>query len=608
VFLLSKKTLWLLLADMNHPEVPLVVPTIAWIAKEAGVEFECYLETERNGVLFARTGSTVLGGSHHQQFNYLHAVYDVKHIALGETGLFRSSMSIFNVEVIASALSCTDLYIKLLAYSKIDIPLQALFTNDGFIKLNDREFEMAPYYHPEIYGRKALAFSVDQLEAAVSWLKQSGIERIGHLFLRPEEKKQVMDQFSQAEEIDRIMPDDNYATMTLRIAERWKHQAEGLAFGDPPAILSQIATLCREERISVYGELQHKHPSEIKVFHYVEETSEIAGDVIRLANELNNRVIVGRQTGDGDLFEWSKGGVSMKIMDPNRPAFPVVSSLTHRWHDTGSSLYDFEPDDDTLRQYAHEGKLLAALLFHSGEMAHNEAMLNLVDYASFTGFKMGLGVHAARYETSPQLWELIQVARDKGGVQGLIEPLLHSGGMGVLAEVNCPVEFLEEQCKESMKRIRAIAGEGGTPRGYYAFMDSDLATLSLGNPQIYQAIESAGLEYVVSSAVPGRNRILHQTTGCTVINQTSRSVTPTSPFVRITTVEDLIEYAPKMSPGWVIGTMDAPVVSFSPYIWKTGNKFGEIADWMMKTKGVVNVLPHTISRYARILREEGLLA
>jgi hypothetical protein len=294
----------------------------------------------------------------------------------------------------------------------------------------------------------------------------------------------------------------------------------------------------------------------------------------------------------------------MDIRDPSRPPFPIVAAVTHEWDSAAEAWPDTEPDDAQLARWADEGKVLATLIWHSGEVAHNEAMLNLVELASRTGVKMGVGVHAQRYETCPQLWELIDVPRERGGVKGLIEPVLHSGGLGVLAECNCPLEMLKRHCQQAMNRIRWIAGDAGAPRGYYAFMDSDLATLSTVRPALYEAIESAGLEYVISSAFPGRNRIVHRTPRCVVVNQSCRVVHGASPFVRITTADDL-NTSGHTHPGWLIGTLDAPVVAFAPYIWRHGWKLMEIIDRLTGSDQYINVLPRTVARYARLLAERG---
>jgi hypothetical protein len=358
--------------------------------------------------------------------------------------------------------------------------------------------------------------------------------------------------------------------------------------------------------VAVYAPRAPLAPGRIVCSGYAESTSPIAADAARLAQEVGNPVMVGRQTGDGDLFEWSRQGVCLEIIDPNRPAFPVVAAVPHVWVRPRQTVYDLEPDDAQLGRWAEEGKVLATLIWHSGEVAHNEAMLNLVELASWSGVKMGIGVHAQRYETCPQLWELIAVPREKGGVMGLIEPVLHSGGLGVLAECNCPPEALGRHCRQALERIGRLAGPAGTPRGYYAFMDSDLPTLTAVNPRLYDAVEAAGLEYVISSALPGRNRIVHQTPRCVVVNQSCRVIHGASPFVRLSTSDDL-NTSGHTHPGWLIGTLDAPVVAFAPYIWRHGWKLMEIIERLTRWPQYVNVTPRTVSRYARLLVDRGLV-
>lgn len=608
-----KQKLWMLIADATHPCLHLAAPTIAWMAEDAGALFECYLEAERDGTLFARTGSTVIGGHHHQQFNYLNAVFDVRYIIMGQANVFRSSIEAFGAKIIAESDSPLEIYRALLTRKYIRRPERAVFAARGLIKTEKGELELAPYLYPEIFFTRAVALPAVPSSAAKkpgrnkTFLKEVGIEESFYLYLSSEEEKFLLEEIPNAAMIDRVRAGDTYGSLTLRIAERHKHRARGIAFGDPAAVLTQLPALCRERRISVYGELVPLPAAQIVVSPYTEEKSEIADDVIRLAGEVGNRVIVGRQTGDGDLFHWSRGGVCIKIMDPNRPAFPVVDTIAHKWAEPEANLYADEPDDATLERYAAEGKVLATFLWHSGEMAHNEAMLNLFEVAGFTRVKMGIGVHAARYETAPQTWEILSVPVEKGGVRGLVEPVLHSGGMGVLAEVICPPEILREHCQESLERIRRIAGAANTPRGYYAFMDSDLRTLQMTNEDVFRAAEASGLEYFVSSAQPGRNRVLMQTDDCVVLNQTCRSIAQASPFLRATTVEELKENVPRVRPGWLIATLDAPVIAFNPYIWRHGSRFIQMVEWLQSEDWLVNVLPHTISRYARLLNAKGYL-
>lgn len=605
---MSKPVLWLFISDIACPEIHLVIPAVAWMAEQSNARFECYLEAERDGSLFARTGSTVLGGSHHQQFNYLNAIFEVKYILYGDTSLFNSSIAAFGAEVLAACSTPAELYAKLLAVSGTR-PGEVMFACGAVVQCGDKALELGPYVYPDIFFRRAWAFPASEGmgEQIVQLMEACELQSVSCLYLNEQERAQIRSIFPQAVEVDEIRKEDTYGTATVRIAERWVTEAKALAFGDPAAIVSQLPSLCRERRISIYGERVKLSHLEVQVNAYTEEKSEIADEVIRLAEKIGNRVIVGRQTCDGDLFHWAKGGVCIQIMDPNRPAFPIVQTIRHHWNGQQRSLFDEEPDDAVLERYADEGKLLATLVWHSGEMAHNEAMLNLFELAGFTGLKMGIGVHAARYETCPQLWELMSIPREKGGVLGLIEPVLHTGGMGIMAEVNCPPRLLEEHCRTALGRIRQLAGDEAAPRGYYAFMDTQLGTLERPKTDaLYEAAESAGLEYFISSALPGRNLIFRETERSIAINLTPRSVCSGSPFVRITTVEECHEGL-RMSPGWFIGVLDAPVISFNPYIWRHGSRFMSIVDWMTSGGPIVNATPRTIARYARLLYKRGLV-
>lgn len=127
-----------------------------------------------------------------------------------------------------------------------------------------------------------------------------------------------------------------------------------------------------------------------------------------------------------------------------------------------------------------------------------------MELASFTRAKREIGVHAARYQTCPQLWELLSVERSQGGVWGLIEPILHCGGMGLMAECGCPPEALKQHCVRAMKEIEEIAGKAGMPKGYMAFMDTDLKTLTQLHSELYQAVEEVGLDYYISSCTAGK--------------------------------------------------------------------------------------------------------
>lgn len=598
----SRKVIWMLTAPLDYPGLSLVAPAVAWMAEEAGASFECYFECARDGQLFASTGSTVIGGHHHQQFNWLCAQADVKMIRLGDACLFNSSVRAFGLATIAEAETPLELYSKLLALLPNNTMKPEIVFAPEFVLVGKGRAEIGPYVFPEIFYRRALAFLPQDASKAA---KKFGRSKALSAYLSDSENKAVKKAFGNTVVIDTLKKGDDFGSMTLRIANRWKKSAEGLVFGDPPAVLSQMASHCRNRRIAVFAPCAPLSSDKVIFSHYTEAHSCIADETAALAEEIGNKVIVGRQTCDGDILQWSKRGVCIQIIDPNRPAFPIVETMPQTWASPACDPSQTEPTDAELLEWAKAGRCLSTIVMHSGEVAHNEAMLNFVDLAVSANIKMGIGVHAQRYETCPQMWELIQTPANRGGAMGLIEPVLHAGGLGIMAEINAPAKDLLANCRAALKRIKAIAGESGVPKGYYAFLDAELNMLSNFRPEIWQAISDAGLKYVVSSALPGCSRVIWRSKSCLVLNQSSRVVQPGSPFLRLSGADDCKTAAPR-SPGWVIVVQDAPVVAFNPYIWEDGSNFMRLANWL-KGGGKINVTPNVIARYAQILLKNGFM-
>lgn len=607
--------LWLFLSELDRPGVELAMASVAWMADAAGAAFECYLEAGRDGRLFAKTGSTVPGGAHHQQFNYLHAGYDVEYIVFGAPSVFRSSMAFFGRPTRVETGSFVTLYQSLIEHvvnresAPEEVPDIVVAPAAPVRTPQGGELDLGPYLYPEIYFRRALAFPADAAaEFAASPLRRAE-QTVQTLFTDPETEASLRQCGLRVAALDRLLPEDEYGTVSMRIARRWAARAKGVAFGDPAIIRAMLPTWCRERRVAVYAPKKPVARQDVVHSSYAESASAVSAGVIELSRTTGNPVLTGRQTCDGDLFAWGRAGISIQIADPNRPAFPVVAARVQPWAapPDGRGWADGEPDDAQLERWAAEGKVLATLLWHSGEMAHNEAMLNVFELAAMTGLKMGVGVHLARYETCPQSFELLAVAREQGGMRGLIEPVLHAGGLGVMAEVECPPDKLEAHCRRALEGIRRIAGAAGSPRGYYAFCDAHFPEMRPAGAELYAAVQSAGLEYFVSSARPGVNRVLRLCGEMPVLNQSCRCLCSGSPFVRVTTREDIEETSAPARPGWMIATLDSPVIAFTPYIWRHGSRFMQLAGWFRDRSDVVNVLPHTVARYARLLARQGLL-
>lgn len=596
----ERPTLWLLLAQAADPATPYAAATLAWMAPLAGAEFDAYVEDRRDGALFALTGSPVISGAHYAQFNLICAAYRVVVFQLGTPSLYASTIRTLQVPVAATAARALDL--GRAAAALAGLPIQDGVLAGPASDLGDA-LAVAPYLYPEIAGRQAIGVPASELEAPEVSTK------VFAAYLDGAALAKLQAAGHQVEVVDSMADGEGLAEVTERIARRWVGSAAGVGFGEPYSVMSSIPRFAREKRVALYGPTTPMDPAAVRFSAYTEETSSAAEAAAQLAIQTGNNVIVGRQTCDGDLFAWSRHGIACQITEPNRPALSSAGGLGQHWDAAPARFDAAEPTDAELRAWAEQGLIVTTLLWHSGESAHTEAMLALAEFACTNDIKMGLGVHDDRYRHSWQQWEYIAAAREAGGARGLIEPVLYSGGRGILAEYQCPPQALAEHCHIALETIRAIAGPNNTPTGYQAFCDTSLETLEPAEPAVYEAIASAGLEYVISSACPGRNR-LRLCGSMAIINQTARSLATASPFVRVTTAEEVKEDAPRLGPGWLIGTLDAPVIAFAPYIWSHGRRFLELANWIAGRQDETrlrNVLPSTVARYARILAAGGYL-
>ena len=249
-------------------------------------------------------------------------------------------------------------------------------------------------------------------------------------------------------------------------------------------------------------------------------------------------------------------------------------------------------------------------------LSHDDAMIHFIEQSAWRKLPVGMGMHWQRYAMEPWSVDLVQTPADQGGALGFVEPILHSSGHGVIAEYEADPAVLAAQMKDARERIAAIAGARFAPRGVYCYLDTSLADPTKKPEALWRAIHAAGFEYVISSASPGENKVLFREGDFIVINQTAVKVEKTSPFVRIKDPADMLAAEKKLrdagQPGWVIGTLDAPLYGYAPYL-VSGHKWGQFLrmdafyDYLQrgaKERGLIPATPHTIARYARILAED----
>jgi hypothetical protein len=363
--------------------------------------------------------------------------------------------------------------------------------------------------------------------------------------------------------------------------------------------------------------------------------TEAATRVAILAAGKEERVVYGRYAGgviagardDRDLFPLFRANLSFEVVEPGRPVLrQLVGRRLLPWPVEGSG-FDLEPSDEQLREWAGKGSCLAGLVFHSGEMSHDDGVMNVIDLAVLTGVPVGIPVHVQRFETEPQSMEALGVPRHERGALGLAEPMLHSSGWGIIAESLADPQLLAEDMKRARQRIAQVVGPLNVPRGVYCYLDADPPRWADKQVAVWRAVQSAGFEYVLSSVEPGANKVLYRDGDFVVINISSDNFYPASPFVRVNSVDQLRHQERALTqaggPAWCIGVIDMPIFASQSYLLMGTSlpalhsaqnypdaHLGRFFDYLTsrgETHRLVPATPHTIARYARLLDDEGLV-
>jgi len=586
------KKLFICLSKLRN-DLSALLPTIAWLAKSKGYMFDCYIDSPRAGDHFGGgdyairdlgrlTGSLVSGGHHIEEFLYTLNNYDTEIHSLGET-LFAGYCQAEKSKRIV------ELYAKVLKYFRVK-PKQIVMIGS----------ECAPYLYPEIFFRKALG--VHDSLSSKDLAKLTKIRKIKCFHVAKEKIEILRRKGYEIEIIDQLNLDEDFSNTTLRILERWKHRCKGFILGDPVLVSSWIPFACASSRIALYG-----RPQTDVIPHMVSD----------------NKVVLGRQYSDQDFFELSKRSMSLQVIDPVPPVFRIrrikklqIPKLT-------------EPTDIELRAYAREGRILTSVVFWTGATRELENLYRIIDLIALTDLKAGIVSTTDTFKYWNSALDLIAVPKESGGVWPNIEPLLGCSGRGVCIESLMDPEILKQELIKARRELAHYTDFA--PKGYWVTMDAEMKkkfvieslntrgvvgkvarrtglapkrpydmykpdTISKG---VLDAAKHAGFEYMLTKSGFGKSKLLNQKP--LVIPYTVGRWDGWTPFYTINNVSDLKKV--KKGPGWILGTIDSCLWTFSGNIWDKGRELKKIADYLTSWK-FVNTTPGTIARYAEIIENE----
>lgn len=464
-----KRKLLLFLSKSSYSENISIASTLAWLCKSKNYLFDNYYDSYHLGIHFPGgdsrnldagelSGGTVCGGRHFAEFYFILLNFDVSIICFGDT-MFLSSIRNLNIPIVAFSDGISVIYKETFSYIGVPLPSDVVMIGADFGRKLSR---LDAYFYPEIYYRQAIGVPDSIGEEELASLLQDG-SRIFCICVNKNITDKLLTRGYDIEVIDELKRDDDYLSVTRRLAWRWKEMAKGWILGDPVLVSHWVPKACDEDLIGIYSIPQEKIVSQL-------------ADVI----SSKGKVIYGRQYSDKDFFELSRLNQCFQVIDPCRPPFQSVRHVEYAW-DTRQEegFYDSEYTDEDLRQFAREGRILVSLMFWSGMIREIENFNSLMELFAITRLKCGLVVTAENYEYmmhSP--FELLTVRLEQGGVYPLIEPVLGSCGIGVGIESYIRNDRLRENLMDGLSRISKKVKNGSyVPRGWWSTMDTDLEKL-----------------------------------------------------------------------------------------------------------------------------------
>jgi hypothetical protein len=453
-----KPSLLLYLAHGQDPHRCAVGPVLAAAAERAGWAFDAYYDSRRSGRHFGgwdansdavATGSLVAGGRHLDHALWLTTSYQVA--AVGDPGSPIWPVVEAAGEVIKRTADPAEVFSAALSRLGTPAPAEVMVLDAG--PQTALKIVTAPFLYPRILLTNCLAVDVTCDSDLRRRLESLGARRFMGLFVDPDRATAFP---GGLDAMEGEVTGQTHATLTGSLARQHAAWGRGTLLGDPDLIAAQLPLAVRHRLIPLYGRPQT-------------DVIERAADVIRAGDD----PVYGRQFDDHDFFALGRLGRGLQIFDPDPPfasAASVPVSLS-----CPKPTRDLEPDDETLRSWAKEGRVLATLILWAGMIRELHCIPRIIDLVAATGLRCGLVITADTLaRATPSDLSLLAVPEERGGVLGRVEVLLGSTGRGVCTEVHMPGGELAQLLLNARRQLAESLPDHLMPRGWWPLLDAKL--------------------------------------------------------------------------------------------------------------------------------------
>jgi len=652
--------LLLYLASAREAHRTAVAPALAAGAQRAGWAFELYYDDLRKGRHFGggdpasgppghAAGSLVAGGRHVDQLLWLATAYELS--VLGDpASILWPAVEAAGGETLARSVEPAELFAA--AFDRLEQPLPTTALVLDAAPQGDPKLVVAPYLYPAFFvGEPALGMDVRGGEPVRRGLEQLGVEEFRGFYLDPARAASFPGGLDL---LDGDVAGETYASLTASVANRYAAWGRGVLLGDPDLVAAQLPKACRLRLLPLYGRPQTAA---------LERATELVAN--------GEEPVYGRQYDDQDFFALARLGRGLQLVDPT-PPLDAAHRVRERFPDPPRPLWATEPGDAELEEWADEGRVLVTLLFWSGALRELDCLPRLIDLVAATGLRGGLVITAGTIEyAAGSSLPLLAVPPERGGVFGLLEPLLGCTGHGVAAETLLPAGSLASALTAAQSLTAERLPAGVAPRGWWPLLDTPLvphrtqriewrsrrpvARFTPRGPAersgectdppgdlrsrmgravrgskleryfearrpfddrrpgsideaVAEAVCAAGFSYMWSKAAFGQPHVVLRRGEFVALPFTAGNWDGWSPFytaaapVDITSAERRLLRAGR--PGWLATTIDSPLWTLPGELLEHGTGLFRIAELVAgggRTGRLINVTPHVVARYARLL-------
>ena len=489
-----------------------VIPTLSELASAVGADFESYVCTRawswQGAVLPAE------GNGHLESFYYLANFYEeILYCSLTATpsGQFRREVLAFGGHVISAR--GTDeqaaFYLDVFRYFALPLPAAALILPDA----KPGEKDLAPFCCRDILRLKALGIGERAWLRDEGLLRENGVENVLSVYCAPE----------GARAIDTLRPDDTYASVTLRIAERNLEGARQIGFIDPACLTRWLTKFCRDGVVPLYEDMDW--------VPFMKEVKRLA-DLVGSRDIIGNQIVFEPRTGmvrnnDAVIAELGKYNLIHNLVGVNpRIGFTLPNKLPlpRDWMDDPNvpTPWDEEYSDETLARFLDEGRVPVCFVLYAADLGHLPVLPQFLNMMCLDGMRAGIAFPSTWFDYRPELLEQLYLPLSQGGVCPNLEPMISSVGSAVATEAEGYIapDFLADLIRGAREHIARCVGERRVPRGIYPFQDaSPFYKRGTGVPQ-YEVISRLGFEYYITyKNGGGRAAVEYEGNGMTVLRQ-----------------------------------------------------------------------------------------